>query len=60
MFPPEAGYTGLPRDLWGIKVFVWIVDSERDMKKFFKMDVDGIITNRPDRAKRILGQPLTK
>jgi len=39
----------------GIKVFVWIVDSERDIRKFLKMDVDGIITNRPDRAKRILG-----
>jgi len=40
----------------GIKVFVWVVDSERDIRKFLKMDVDGIITNRPDRAKRILGQ----
>lgn len=39
----------------GIKVFVWIVDSERGIRKFLKMDVDGIITNRPDRAKRILG-----
>ncbi|MFQ5485220.1 MAG: glycerophosphodiester phosphodiesterase family protein [Desulfobacterales bacterium] len=42
----------------GIKVFVWVVDSERDIRKFLKMDVDGIITNRPDRAKRILGSNL--
>jgi len=45
------------RDL-GIKVFVWVVDSERDIRKFLKMDVDGIITNRPDRAKRISGSYL--
>ena len=38
----------------GIKVFVWIVDSERGIRKFLKMDVDGIITSRPDRAKWIL------
>jgi glycerophosphoryl diester phosphodiesterase len=41
----------------GLKVFVWTVDSTRDMKKFLKMDVDGIITNRPDRAKQLLSQP---
>ena len=40
----------------GLKVFTWYVDSERDMEKFLKMDVDGIITNRPDRAKRLLNQ----
>ena len=44
----------------GIKVFVWVADSERGIRKFLKMDVDGIITNRPDRARQILGQPLTK
>jgi len=40
----------------GLKVFAWFVDSERDMKKFLKMEVDGIITNRPDRAKQILSR----
>jgi len=40
----------------GLKVFAWFVDSERDMKKFLKMGVDGIITNRPDRARRLLRQ----
>jgi glycerophosphoryl diester phosphodiesterase len=33
---------------------VWIVDSERGIRKLLKMDVDGIITSRPDRAKWIL------
>jgi glycerophosphoryl diester phosphodiesterase len=41
----------------GLKVFVWTIDSTRDMKKFLKMDVDGIVTNRPDRAKQLLSQP---
>ena len=40
----------------GLKVFAWFVDSERDMKKFLKMEVDGIITNRPDRTKQILSR----
>ena len=40
----------------GLKVFVWTVDSKKDMKRFLKMDVDGIITNRPDRAKQLLSQ----
>ncbi|MGD8371624.1 MAG: glycerophosphodiester phosphodiesterase family protein [Syntrophobacterales bacterium] len=40
----------------GLKVVVWTIDSKRDMKKFLKMDVDGIITNRPDRAKQLLSQ----
>lgn len=40
----------------GLKVFAWFVDSEPDMQKFFKMDVDGIITNRLDRAKRLMNQ----
>ena len=40
----------------GLKVFAWFVDSVSDIKKFLKMDVDGIITNRPDRAKQILGR----
>jgi len=40
----------------GLKVFAWTVDSEQDLKKFLKMGVDGIITNRPDRAKPLLRQ----
>ena len=38
----------------GIEVFAWYVDFEQDMEKILKMDVDGLITNRPDRAKRLL------
>lgn len=31
-----------------IPVFVWTVNTERDMQKFLEMKVDGIITNHPD------------
>ena len=32
----------------GIRVFAWTPDTEQDMKRLVQMDVDGIITNRPD------------
>ena len=35
-------------------VFVWTVDSERDMKRLIEMGVDGIITNRPDNLRSVL------
>ena len=40
----------------GIKVFVWTVDRKSDMFRLIKMGVDGIITNRPDILKSILGE----
>ncbi len=40
----------------GLKVEVWTVDAEEEMKKFVTMGVDGIITNRPDVLKRVLGR----
>lgn len=40
----------------GLEVYAWFVDSPSDIGKFLKMNVDGIITNRPDRAKRLLNQ----
>ncbi len=40
----------------GIKVEVWTVDREDEMKKFVEMKVDGIISNRPDILKRVLGK----
>ncbi len=40
----------------GLKVFAWFADSVNDIKKLLNMNVDGIITNRPDRAKQILGR----
>jgi glycerophosphoryl diester phosphodiesterase len=36
----------------GIEVFVWTPDSQADIKRLIEMGVDGIITNRPDRANR--------
>lgn len=38
----------------GKRVFVWTVDSEDDMKKMIAMGVDNIITNRPDRAAKLV------
>ncbi len=39
---------------WGASVAVWTVDDEEDMKKFAQWGVDGIITNKPDVAIRVL------
>jgi glycerophosphoryl diester phosphodiesterase len=39
----------------GIQVFVWTPDSRHDMVRLMKMGVDGIITNRPDILKALLG-----
>ena len=41
----------------GWKVFVWTVNREVEMKKLASWDVDGIITNYPDRAKSCLARP---
>jgi glycerophosphoryl diester phosphodiesterase len=40
----------------GLLVEVWTVDSESDIKKFVAMDVDGIISNKPDKLKDVLGK----
>ena len=40
----------------GLNVFVWYVDSEKEFQKFLDMGVDGIITNRPDRALQLFHQ----
>ena len=39
-----------------VVVEVWTVDSESDIKKFVAMGVDGIISNRPDRLKEVIGK----
>lgn len=39
-----------------IAVEVWTVDRDDEMQKFVEMGVDGIITNRPDLLKRVLGR----
>jgi glycerophosphoryl diester phosphodiesterase len=39
----------------GLKVYVWTVDSRSDMVRLMEMGVDGIITNRPDILKAVVG-----
>ena len=39
----------------GLKVYVWTVDSRSDMVRLMAMGVDGIITNRPDILKSVVG-----
>ena len=41
----------------GIQVFVWTPDKHSDMLRLMEMGVDGIITNRPDILKSIVGLP---
>jgi glycerophosphoryl diester phosphodiesterase len=40
----------------GLQVFVWTPDQPADMKRLIEMQVDGIITNRPDLLKSLLGR----
>jgi glycerophosphoryl diester phosphodiesterase len=40
----------------GIRVSVWTVDAEKDMRRMLEMGVDRIITNYPDRLLRLLGR----
>ena len=41
----------------GIQVYVWTPDKRTDMVRLIEMGVDGIITNRPDVLKSVLGLP---
>jgi glycerophosphoryl diester phosphodiesterase len=38
----------------GIRVYVWTVDEEAEMRKLFAWGVDGIYTNRPGALKELL------
>jgi len=42
----------------GLQVFVWTPDSRDDMKRLNQMGVDGIITNRPDILKAVIGKDI--
>ena len=41
----------------GIQVYVWTPDKRSDMVRLIEMGVDGIITNRPDILKSVVGLP---
>jgi glycerophosphoryl diester phosphodiesterase len=38
----------------GLAVYVWTVDKPEDMQRMIEMQVDGVITNRPDILKKLL------
>jgi glycerophosphoryl diester phosphodiesterase len=40
----------------GVDVNVWTVDEKKDILRMYDMGVDGIITNRPDVAKEVIGK----
>lgn len=40
----------------GMAIQVWTVDEERDMRRLVRLGVDGIMTDRPDRLRRVLGR----
>ena len=60
---PNPYYKHLTDDLLkeahelGLKVYVWTVDSRSEMVRLMEMGVDGIITNRPDILKSVVGLP---
>jgi len=44
----------------GLKVFVYTVNYPDDIRRMIDMDVDGIITDYPDRAKTIISESTVK
>jgi glycerophosphoryl diester phosphodiesterase len=40
----------------GLKVVVWTPDSRQQMKRLMQMGVDGIMTNRPDILRSVMGR----
>ena len=37
----------------GIPVYVWTVNDKKEIRKLFKKDISGIITDRPDIALKV-------
>ena len=40
----------------GIKIYVWTVDEEEEMKRCIEWEVDGIYTNKPAALKEAIGR----
>jgi glycerophosphoryl diester phosphodiesterase len=40
----------------GLKVYIWTINTEENIKKFIDMGVDGVITDRPDIALKLVGR----
>ena len=43
----------------GKRIFVWTVDNKDEMQKMMALGVDNIITNRPDRASKVVYSTTT-
>ena len=44
----------------GLTVYAWTADAEADIQRLIELDVDGIVTNFPDRALGLLGRPARR
>ena len=44
----------------GVQVHVWTINETDEMKRLFTMGIDGVITDRPDRALRVLEREFPK
>ena len=42
--------------LHNMKIFAWTVDRIEDIRRIIELDIDGIISNRPDEVRRVLDQ----
>ncbi|MCG3160064.1 MAG: hypothetical protein JMDDDDMK_01096 [Acidobacteria bacterium] len=50
------GYLAARARANGKKLYVWTVDKEKQFARMISMDVDGIVTNTPDRLIAYLNQ----
>jgi len=42
----------------GLSLYAWTADSEEHIQRLINLDVDGIVSNFPDRALSLLGRPV--
>ena len=54
---PRCGIVGEAQVL-GLKVVVWTVNSEAGMRSMMALNVDGIISDYPDRLRRVAGEKV--